>query len=440
MLRDPRTPIAETARQLQQTLERLMPLCRSLTGEPNRETLRVLAEIAPITLHEVPSGTPVLDWVVPDEWAIRGAWIADAEGRRLVDFADHNLHVVSYSTPVNAPMHWAELAPHVHTHPTLPEAIPYRTSYYRRDWGFCVTHAQQAALAAAAGPLQVCIDSTLQPGSLSYGELLLPGQRSEQILLSAYICHPSMANDSLSGAVLLAWLAKWLAAQPDRQYSYRFVWVPETIGAVAWLARNAEAARQIHMGLVVTTCGGPGPLSTKQSWDAKHPINRLVHEVLTARGRPFKTYPFDIHGSDERQYSSPGFRINMASVHKDRYYEYAQYHSSADDLGFVNGAQLAEALQVHQQLIERLEQREVYRRTQPGGEVMLSKHDLYPKQGGQQRPELGGRSELDLILWLLWHADGRQSLCDIAHALDVDINLLRPLALRLCEAGVLQHG
>lgn len=440
MLFDRRTPPAETARQLQQTLERLFPLCRSLTGEPNRQTLRALAEIAPLTVHEVPSGTPVLDWTVPDEWAIDGAWIADARGRRLVDFADHNLHVVGYSVPVDARMDWAELAPHVHTHPTLPEALPYRTSYYRRDWGFCVTHAQAAALAAAPGPLQVRIDSRLAPGSLSYGDLLLPGQRSEQILLSAYICHPSMANDSLSGAVLLAYLARWLAARPERQYSYRCVWVPETIGALTWLARNDASARQIDMGLVVTTCGGPGPMSTKQSWDARHPINRIVHEVLTARGRPFHTYPFDIHGSDERQYSSPAYRINMASIHKDRYYEYPQYHSSADDLALVNGAQLAEALQVHQAVIERLEMREVYRRVQPGGEVMLSRHDLYPPQGGAQRPELGGRSELDLILWLLWHCDGRRSLDDIAHALDVDIDLLRPIALRLCERGVLAHG
>ena len=439
MLLDARTPMADIARQLQQTLERLFPLCRSLTGEPNRETLRVLGEIVPITLHEVPSGTSVLDWVVPDEWTVRGAWIADANGRRLVDFAHNNLHLMSYSIAVDAAMDWAELAPHVHAHPTLPEAIPYRTSYYRRDWGFCVTAAQRDALAAAPGPLQVCIDAGHHVGSMSYGELLLPGQRSEQILLSAYICHPSMANDSLSGAVLLAWLARWLAAQPERHYSYRFVWVPETIGAVAWLARNAEAARHIDMGLVVTTCGGPGAMGTKLSWDDRHAINRTIHEVLTARGRPFKTYPFDIHGSDERQYSSPGFRINMASIHKDRYYEYPQYHSSADDLSFVNGGQLAEALLVHQQVIERLELREVYRRTQAGGEVMLSRHDLYPASGGAQRPELGGRSELDLILWLLWHADGRRSLCDMAHALDVDVAVLRPLALRLCQRGVLQH-
>jgi aminopeptidase-like protein len=436
-----RPPAADLAPQLQQTLEALFPLCRSLTGEPNRATLRALAAIAPLTVHEVPSGTPVLDWVVPDEWSVQGAWIADADGRRLVDFADHNLHLVGYSTAVDATMDWAALAPKVHVHPTLPDAIPYRTSYYTRDWGFCVTHAQRDALAAAPGPLRVRIDARHVAGSLSYGELCLPGRRPDEILLSAYICHPSMANDSLSGAVLLAYLAKWLAAQPDRQYSVRCVWVPETIGAVTWLARNADAAQHIDMGLVVTCCGGPGGFSTKRSWDDRHPINRVIDQVLAARGAPATVYPFDIHGSDERQYSAPAYRINMASIHRDRYYEYAQYHSSADDLGFVTGAQLAEALDVHQQVLATLdaEAREVYVRTQPGGEVMLSRHDLYPANGGAQRPELGGRSELDLILWLLWHTDGQRSLADVAHALAVDVAMLRPIADRLCRHGVLRH-
>ena len=432
---------ADMAPQLQQTLEALFPLCRSLTGAPNRATLQALASIAPLTVHEVPSGTAVLDWVVPDEWSVQGAWIADTTGRRLVDFADHNLHLVSYSTPVDTAMDWAALAPRVHVHPTLPGAIPYRTSYYNRDWGFCVTHAQRDALAAAPGPLQVRIDARHFAGSLSYGELCLPGRRADEILLSAYICHPSMANDSLSGAVLLAYLAQWLAAQPDRQYTYRCMWVPETIGAVTWLARNEAAAKRIDMGLVVTCCGGPGGFSTKRSWDERHPINRVIDQVLSARGAPFTVYPFDIHGSDERQYSAPAFRINAASIHRDRYYDYPQYHSSADGLGFVTGAQLAESLAVHQQVISTLESeaREVYVRTQPGGEVMLSRHDLYPKQGGQQRPELGGRSELDLILWLLWHADGQASLPHIAHRLAVDVAVLRPIAEKLCRHGVLRH-
>jgi aminopeptidase-like protein len=427
-------PIAQA---MQSTLEELFPLCRSITGEPNRKTLQALAEIAPMTLHEVPSGTSVLDWVVPPEWTIRQAWISDAMGRRLIDFSHHNLHVVSYSTPIDKVMDWNELAPHVHSHPDLPNVIPYRTSYYRRDWGFCVTHAQRETLSRAPSPLHVCIDSTFSEGSLTYGDLLIPGKSSQQILLSAYICHPSMANDSLSGAVLLAYLGRWLEQRPHRKWSYRLVWVPETIGAVTWLARNHEAAKKIDMGLVVTTCGGPGPMSTKQSWDSEHPINRLIETVLKARGKPFKIYPFDIHGSDERQYASPGYRINMASIHKARYYDYNEYHTSADDLSFVNGIQLAEALTVHQDLIERIESREVYRRIQPCGEVMLSRHNLYPQAGGAMRPEVHGRSSLDLLLWLLWYCDGRNALDDIAAKLSVEIETLRLLAEQLVECGVL---
>lgn len=336
-------------------------------------------------------------------------------------------------------MSWEALKPHVHTHASLPEAIPYRTSYYQRGWGFCVTQAQAEALAAAPGPLQVRIASSLQPGSMSLGELLLPGRRTQEILLSAYICHPSMANDSLSGAVLLAFIGRHLASLPDRQYSYRLAWVPETIGAVAYAATQAEAMKRVEMGLVVTTVGGPGPLGYKKTFDERHPLNRLIESVFRERGDDFKTYPFDIHGSDERQWSSPGLRIPTATICKDRYYEYPEYHSSLDDLRLVTGTQMAESLDAYCKLIARLESRELYRNTVGAGEVMLSKHDLYPKSGGAQLPELGGRSELDLILWLLWHCDGRTSLQDIAEALDVPLARLRPLAQRLSEKGVLAH-
>lgn len=427
------------AAEMQACLAQLFPLPRCLAGEANRATLRGLQAIAPLLIQEVPSGTAVHDWTVPPEWSVNAAWIADAHGRRLVDFAHHNLHLVSHSCPVDAHMAWEALQPHVHTHPKLPEAIPYRTSYYQRGWGFCVTQAQAAALAAAPGPLHVHIDSRLQPGCMSLGELCLPGRRSQEILLSAYICHPSMANDSLSGAVLLAFLGRYLAALPERQYSYRLVWVPETIGAVAYAATHAEALRQVEMGLVVTTVGGPGPLGYKQTFDARHPLNQMIEAVFRERGDAFKTYPFDIHGSDERQWSSPGLRIPTATICKDRYYEYAEYHSSLDDLRFVTGAQMAESFDAYTRLIGKLESRELYRNTVGAGEVMLSKHDLYPKSGGAQLPELGGRSELDLILWLLWHCDGRTSLEEIAASLAVPLARVRDVAQGLCRKGVLAH-
>lgn len=425
--------------ELDDYLRRLFPLCRSITGEPNRQTLRTLQEIIPLTIHEVPTGTAVYDWTIPDEWTMRDAWIADASGRRLVDFQASNLHVVSYSEPVNTVMDWAQLQSHIHRHSDLPTAIPYRTSYYKRDWGFCVTHAQYAALKQQPGPFTVVIDSELKLGALSYGEVLIPGRSSQEILLSCYICHPSMANDSLSGVLLTAFLARHIAGLKDRHWSYRIVFVPETIGAIAYCAQNETAMKHIDTGLVITTVGGPGKFGYKQSFDPTHPVNAMIEAVLTEAGVEFITYPFDIHGSDERQYSSQGFRINAATICRDRYYEYPFYHSSLDDLTFVTAQQIAETLALYVRLIDKLEARGIYRNRIPHGEVMLSRHDLYPATGGAQLPELGGRSELDLILWLLFLCDGKLDLDCIAARLRVSPAILAPIAHRLIDKGVLEH-
>lgn len=426
----------DPAAEMQALMEALFPLPRCLAGPANRATLQALRAVLPaLQIRSVPSGAAVHDWIVPNEWTVDEAWIADADGHRIVDWAEHNLHLVSHSVAVDARMDWGELQAHVHTHPDLPEAIPYRTSYYQPNWGFCVRRSQAEKLATAPGPLQVRIRSRSTPGQMDYAELRLPGRRPDEILLSAYCCHPSMANDSLSGVVLLALLGRHLAALQDRQYSYRLVWVPETIGAIAYAAQNDLSA--VEMALVVTTVGGPGPLGYKQCFDPAHPLNRLIEQVLGEGGATWRRYPFDIHGSDERQYSSPGLRIPTATICKDRYYEYPEYHSSADDLMLVTGAQMAQTLDAYQRLIAKLEAREVYRGTVAAGEVMLSKHGLYPKDGGALRPELGGRSELDLLLWLLWHCDGRTSLDEIAQKLEVAIERLRPLLQRLLDAGVL---
>lgn len=430
--------VERLAAEFDRWMQRLFPLTRSLTGAGNRETLRHLAELVPLTIHEVPSGTRVYDWVVPDEWNIRDAWIATANGRRIVDFARSNLHVVSYSEPVRGRLTWDRLAPHLHTHPSLPEAIPYRTSYYRRTWGFCVTRAQYDALHADGGPFDVVIDSDLAPGSLSYADLVIPGASDQEILLSCYVCHPSMANDSLSGVVLTAFLARALGERP-RRYSYRVAFVPETIGAVAYCALNEAALQRIDLGLVVTTVGGPGRFGYKQSFDVRHPINRLIEEVFRETGVQFATYPFDIHGSDERQYSSQAFRINMATICRDRYYEYPQYHSSLDDLSFVTGRQMAETFALYVRLIDKLEARLIYRSRQPHCEVMLGRRGLYPADGGALRPERGGRSDLDLLLWLLFLCDGRMALQEIAARLDVPLDRLAELAERLAAQDLLEH-
>ena len=419
-------------------LHRLFPLCRSLTGQANRETLAALRELCPLSIYEVPSGTQAYDWVVPDEWNIRDAWIAAPDGRRIVDFKCCNLHVVSYSTPVRTHLAWEQLKPHLHVHEKLPEAIPYRTSYYRRDWGFCLTHAQRAELERLGGPFEVVIDSELKSGSLSYGECLLPGRSSKEVLLSCYICHPSMANDSLSGVLLTAFLARHLAGLQERHWSYRIVFVPETLGAIAYSAANEAAMKAIDIGLVITTVGGPGKFGYKQSFDPSHPINAMIEEVFHDAGTEFITYPFDIHGSDERQYSSQGFRINAATLCRDRYYEYPYYHSSLDDLSFVTADQIAETLDLYVRLVDKIEARRVYRNRIPHGEVMLSRHDLYPATGGAQRPELGGRSELDLILWLLFLCDGKLALTDIATKLGILPNIVASIANHLVNKGILE--
>jgi aminopeptidase-like protein/spore coat polysaccharide biosynthesis protein SpsF (cytidylyltransferase family) len=416
-------------------LQRLFPLCRSISGNPNRETLKILQELIPLSIYEVPSGTNVFDWTIPDEWNIQEAYVADKTGRRFIDFQANNLHVVSYSTPVSDKFTWQELQPHLHRHPTLPEAIPYRTSYYQRDWGFCVTHGQYQALEQSGGPFEIVIDTTLEPGSLTYGELLLSGQSKQEILLSCYICHPSMANDSLSGVLLTAFLAQELMTRANRHYSYRIVFVPETIGAIAYCAQNDEAMKKIDIGLVITTVGGPGKFGYKQSYNPSHAINRLIEEVFNEAEEDFITYPFDIHGSDERQYSSQGFRINTATISRGRYYEYPQYHSSLDNLELVTAKQIHETLGLYRLLLDKLEARRIYRNLNPSCEVMLSKHNLYPATGGAQRPELGGRTELDLILWLLFLCDGHKAVDDIALELGVEMGGVEPLVERLVLKG-----
>ena len=420
--------------EIRHYLELLFPVTRSITGPGNRETLSTLQEIAPLEVVEYPSGSKVFDWTIPDEWQVREAWIRDSAGRTLVDFHWCNLHLVGYSEAVSERFGFNELRPHLHSHEDLPDAVPYRTTYYRRDWGFCVTRAQMEALENADGPLEVLIDSEFDPdGSLTVGELLIPGESSEEILVSTYICHPSLANDNLSGTVMTAFLARELLAQGRPRHSYRFVWVPETIGAIAYCAMNEKAMKKVQSGLVVTSVGGPGNFGYKQTFDPNHSVNALIEEVFVEEGIDFITYPFDIHGSDERQYSSQGFRINVASITKDKYYEYPYYHSSLDNLDFVRAESITESLRLHQRVLEKLDQEPVYRNLHPNCEVMLSRHGLYPDAGGGQVPTKDAPSDLDLILWLLWICDGRSGLYGIAKKLGVPLTDLLEL-LKLLES------
>ena len=404
-------------------LKRLFPITRSITGEGNRETLRILQEIIPLTIIEYPTGQQVYDWTIPQEWNIKDAWIKNSHGEKIIDFKKSNLHVVNYSIPVHRTMTMEELKPHLHYHEVLPHAIPYRTSYYHESWGFCMTYEQYETLSADE-EYEVFIDSNLFDGSLSVGELLIQGKSTQEYLISCYICHPSMANDSLSGVIVSAFIGQeLLKRQSDLEHSYRIVFVPETIGAIVYCANNEKAMKAIKNGLVITTCGGPGVFSYKQSWEVDNFINCMIEDVFRKNDLDFITYPFDIHGSDERQYSSQGFKINCATISKDRYYEYAYYHSSLDNLDFVTAISLNHTFNLYIQLLEKMDKNIVYKNLYPNCEVMLSKHDLYPKTGGAILPG-SSVSSLDIILWLLYYCDGFISLYGISKITNIPLQLL----------------
>lgn len=418
-------------------LKRLFPICRSITGDGNRETLRILREIIPLEIIEYPSGQEVFDWTIPDEWNIRDAWIKNAKGQKIIDFKSCNLHVMCYSEFINKTLSFSELKSHLFFNKELPDAVPYRTSYYKKDWAFCLSFSEFQKHFKVNESYEVFIDSEFKKGSLSVGELLLPGKSKKEFLISTYICHPSLANDNLSGVVLAAMLAKELSKK-ELNFSYRFVFCPETIGAVAYCFNNQEEMKAIDAGFVVTTVGGPGNFACKRSFNKEHYINAIVNKAFADCDiSGFDSYPFDPHGSDERQYSSQGFRINTTSICKDKYYEYPYYHTSLDNLDFVSAEEISKTLDVYKNAIKHIEKLAFYKSSKPNCEVMLSKHDMYPAGGGDWRPVFGGMTELDLILWLLFYCDGNMPLIKVAQILKVSEKELTVIALALENKGLL---
>ena len=407
-------------REIDLALAKLFPINRSLTGEGNRQTFEILREIIPLKTIEYPSGGQVYDWTVPDEWLIRDAYIKDKNGEKIIDFKHSNLHVSGYSVPVSTDITFAELAPHLHFLEDNPKAIPYRTHYYKRDWSFCVSEIQYEQLRQAPEPLKVVIDSEFKPdGSMTVGELLIPGETDQEYLVSTYCCHPSMANDNLSGLLLTAYLARELLRSSCNKHSWRFIFVPETIGAIAYLCNNEEAMRKIQGGLVATTCGGPGALGYKETFLANHLVDRAINLAFRDRKIEPIRYPFVPDGSDERQFSSPGFRIPTASVTKNKYYEYAEYHTSLDDLEFVNGQQIAESLEIYRDVVAILDANWCPTSLVQNGEPQLGKRDLYPVVGGSVNQKGGnhdreGGINLDAMMWILFLSDGQHDLLSIA--------------------------
>jgi aminopeptidase-like protein len=412
-------------------ISELYPICRSITGDGLRQTLRRLQEQIRLELSEVPTGTQVFDWTVPKEWNIRDAYVKNAQGERVVDFQKSNLHVVNYSVPVNRRMPFAELKDHLFTLPAHPDWIPYRTSYYKESWGFCISQRQLSALKDAE--YEVCIDSTLEDGHLTYGEYFLPGEIRGEVLISCHACHPSLCNDNLSGIALAASLARVLAVAPHR-YSYRFLFVPGTIGAITWLARNEDKIPHIKHGLVLTGVGDAGELHYKKSRRGNAEIDRAVAHVLQHSGQPHKILEFSPYGYDERQYCSPGINLPVGRLSRTPHGTFPEYHTSADNLEFVHPEKLGDALTACLTIFSLLENNQTYMNLNPKCEPQLGKRGLYRMVGGSAD---AGLSEM-AMLWVLNQSDGRNSLLDIAERSGLSFDSIQKAARALEEHELLR--
>ena len=411
-------------------IERLYPICRSLTGDGQRQTLDILRESIDLTVHEVPSGTQAFDWTVPREWNIRDAYIKDASGRKVVDFRDSNLHVMSYSAPVHRRMSLAALKPHLFTLPDHPDWIPYRTSYYREDWAFCLSH--QRLLEMKDGEYEVCIDSSLTNGSMTYGEYAVPGERPEEILISCHICHPSLANDNLSGIAVATQLAKEVTSLP-RRYSYRFLFTPGQIGSIAWLCRNENHVGSIRAGLVLACLGDGGAFTYKKSRRGNALIDRAAAQALGEAGATFTTQEFSPFGYDERQFCSPGFNLPVGCLMRTPHGCFPQYHTSADDLDYVRAENLAESLQRCRAILRVLDGDRTLFNLNPKCEPQLGKRGLYGSVGGAT-----GSRERELgLLWVLNLSDGEHSLLDIAERSGLPFGAIETAARDLERQGLL---
>ena len=426
--------VSPILKKMDAAFDRLWPICRSITGPGYRESLDIFAEIMPMERHRFPTGKKIFDWTVPQEWVIRDAYLRDPRGKKRADFKTNNLHVVGYSAPQRARMSLAQLRPHLHSLPELPKAIPYLTSYYKKSWGFCLSHEELSAL--PKGQYEVLIDSEHKNGQVEIGEAVLPGKTSEEILFSSYLCHPSMANNELSGPLVLTFLYEKIRAMRRRRFTYRFALMPETIGSLCYLSlRGKHLKKRLAAGFQMTCLGGPSHLIYKKSRQGNTLADRAAAIVLRDQGK-HEIVDFDPSlGSDEQQYGSPGFDLPVGCLMRTMYARYAEYHTSLDNKKFMTVESLERTLHAYEDLVRALEVNRVWKNTSPYGEPQLGKRGLYPTLGSQKMLDESLRG----LLWLLNLADGTRDLLAIAERSGQPIRRLAETAERLKAEGLLKE-
>jgi len=423
----------DTGREMFTFIEQMYPLCRSITGVGFRETLSMVSRYIPLEIREVPTGTPVFDWTVPKEWNIRDAYVKNSAGERVIDFRKSNLHVVSYSMPIRATLSLSELKDHIFTLPEHPDWIPYRTSYYQETWGFCLSHND--LLKMQDDRYEVCIDSSLEPGHLTYGEYYFPGREEDEVLISCHTCHPSLCNDNLSSVAMVTFLAKYLNACP-RHYSYRFLFIPGTIGSITWLCLNESNVHRIKHGLVAACVGDPGKSTYKKSRRGDAEIDRAIVNVLKHSGQDYEIMEFFPYGYDERQYCSPGFNLPVGCLMRTPHGRYPEYHTSADDLNFVRPEFLLDSYKKYLAVIDILENNRTYLNLNLKCEPQLGKRGLYRLIGGDRETGFDQMS----LLWVLNLSDGSHSLLDIAERANYEFRLIKNAAEALLKSGLLKDA
>jgi aminopeptidase-like protein len=425
-------PLDDVGREMYELIAELHPLCRSITGDGVRNTLSILKKYIPLDVHEIPSGTPVFDWTVPREWNIRDAYVKNSTGERIIDFNHSNLHVVSYSTALRRTVRLEELREHLYTLPDYPDWIPYRTSYYTENWGFCLSHKQLLELTDEE--YEVCIDASLEDGYLTYGEYYLPGETDDEVLLSCHVCHPSLCNDNLSGIALVALLARYLRSFSLR-YSYRFLFIPGTIGSITWLCVNEQQVGRIKHGLIVACVGDLGKSTYKKSRQGDAEVDKAVAHVLKHSGQAYDIVDFSPYGYDERQFCSPGFNLPVGCFMRTPHGRFPEYHTSADNLDLVQPASLADSFFKCLSTLHVLENNKVYLNQNPKCEPQLGKRGLYGAIGGQTARRVHEMA----MLWVLNFSDGSHTLLNIAEKSDVEFHAIKVAAEVLLANGLLKE-